>query len=1067
MNIIDVVKPDILGLVETKLAKNASFIDLVDWEVIKRNGSKGKSGVMCAFRKGTFQSIRNVTHTDDDRILSCRVVYKYETVRVIVAYGPQENEEVEERKDFFIKLSIEIEKTIHAGEGVIVIGDMNAKLDCDPEKNQINGVSGNGVILAELVKSYHLQVMNFSNLCKGQWTWSKEINGVMNKSRLDYLIVSENISKVIRNMEIDENKNLCPFHRVKVKGGNYKVVYSDHNPLITELELIPSKTKEPREPRWVMSSSGLKKFEELTETFDEVGHHGDVYTKFETSLTNTMQKCFPRVWRKKTVEESCCTNQQKELLKFLCQYRKKGKHQRLAADKYIKKVHLCIAERIAMFKRRKVENTVQKLTFKGDFSPNEFWKLKKVLCPQSKMEKTSVILDNGDEVFGDEAVKEAYKIEFENRLEHITMQHEYRGFEEITNALCELYVSAAKTVGTPDFTTEEVSKVIATLKDKKAAEIPNEIYKHAGTGLITEITRVLNWIKNNVNTPKQWNKVLIATLFKNKGSKKNLVNFRGVFLTASLSKLFEKLVKLRHDTTFESVRSNQNGATSGKSPADNVFLVNACIDHAKYINKPLYLCFYDFQQCFDKLWLEDCLVSLWKIGVRDQMLSLILSLNEESEIVVKTPCGKTEAFLVKNIVKQGTVIGPQLCKVSTAEYGSNTPGFQLGLANIKPPIFVDDILTITCNTADCYDSHEQAIFFQYRKRSKYGKTKCVMIIMNAKKADLPPVLEIEDHVMAQVNKTKYVGDIFNKQGTNSDLVEDRVREGTGKMISILALCEESGLGRYTLLIMFLLYKTMFIPMLIFNCQAWSHLSQDNLDTLQTLQLKFLKLILWLPMSTSNAFIFLEFGILPLTHEIQKRRLLFLHHIVTLSECDPVSLAYQQGLRFTHERNWANDIQKLKITYGIQASDTEVSQMSLLKWREVVTRKVELAAFNELCKARLESSKIRDIDYESFKCQTYLSKLDTVSARRIARIRSRMLVCKGNHKKSHVKNMSCRAGCNEDETQDHLLNCTKIHGEVVPLSSSFANNIEEEEENWFVLREAMRRIDNIEKFVNGH
>ena len=470
----------------------------------------------------------------------------------------------------------------------------------------------------------------------------------------------------------------------------------------------------------------------------------------------------------------------------------------------------------------------------------------------------------------------------------------------------------------------EVEKVIRTLKDKKAAVIPNEIYKHAGEGLVREMTRVINWIKNNASTPEEWNKVVVATLFKNKGSKKILVNFRGIFLTVSFSKIFEKLIKTRHEDNFKNVSTNQNGATNGKSPADNVFLVNACIDHSKYLNKALYLGFYDFEQCFDKLWLEDCIVGLWNIGVRDQMLPLILSLNEEAEVVVKTPCGKTESFTVKRIVKQGTVIGPQLCKVSTAEYGEDTPGFQIGSVNIKPPIFVDDILTICGNIADSYESHEKVVFFQIRKRSKFGKTKCVLIVVNGKLSDVSPVLEIEDHVMSQVQKTKYVGDVFNQQGSNSDLIEDRVRKGTGKMISILALCEESGLGRYTVLCEILLYKTMFVQMVIFNCQGWSHLTQENLITLERLQLKFLKLILWLPLSTSNTFIFLEFGILPLSHEIQKRRLIFLHHILTLPDRDPVLLTYQQGLRLKYEPNWANDISRSRKQYSLdEQTDEEI------------------------------------------------------------------------------------------------------------------------------------------------
>ena len=97
-----------------------------------------------------------------------------------------------------------------------------------------------------------------------------------------------------------------------------------------------------------------------------------------------------------------------------------------------------------------------------------------------------------------------------------------------------------------------------------------------------------------------------------------------------------------------------------------------------------------------------------------------------------------------------------------------------------------------------------------------GVLKCIIMIINGKKADVPPVLEIDGHVMAQEDKAKYVGDFFNQQGTNSDLIEDRVKKGKGRMVSILALCEESGLGRYTVLSMVLLYHSVFVQLLIFR-----------------------------------------------------------------------------------------------------------------------------------------------------------------------------------------------------------------------------------------------------------
>ena len=313
------------------------------------------------------------------------------------------------------------------------------------------------------------------------------------------------------------------------------------------------------------------------------------------------------------------------------------------------------------------------------------------------------------------------------------------------------------------------------------------------------------------------------------------------------------------------------------------------------------------------------------------------------------------------------------------------------------------------------------------------------MIINAKKSDLPPVLEIDGHILKQENKAKYVGDFFNKQGTNADLIEDRIKKGKGKMISLLALCEESGLGRYTVQSMILLYNRMFIPTLISNCQGWSHITKSNFISLERLQLKFLKLILWLPMSTPNAFIFLEYGILPLEHEIQRRRMNYVHHILSLKDNDPVKLTYHQMLKLSHEPNWANNVKELRLRYGISFSDNEVSEMSVTKWKNIVSNHVEEVVFQELLQQSKSLSKIRELEYEGFSCQSYLTTMDTFSIRKIARLRSRTFACKANQKSANESNMLCRAGCAEVETQDHLLNCQNIHGVVSDIDTTFVKN----------------------------
>ena len=98
----------------------------------------------------------------------------------------------------------------------------------------------------------------------------------------------------------------------------------------------------------------------------------------------------------------------------------------------------------------------------------------------------------------------------------------------------------------------------------------------------------------------------------------------------------------------------------GKSVVDNLFIMQALIRHSLYVNQPLFLTFYDIEKCFDSLWLEDCINSLWENGVQNDNLYLIYLLNKKASITVKTPLGNASPFVIKNFVKQGTVLVPVL-----------------------------------------------------------------------------------------------------------------------------------------------------------------------------------------------------------------------------------------------------------------------------------------------------------------------------------------------------------------------------------------------------------------------
>ena len=81
--------------------------------------------------------------------------------------------------------------------------------------------------------------------------------------------------------------------------------------------------------------------------------------------------------------------------------------------------------------------------------------------------------------------------------------------------------------------------------------------------------------------------------------------------------------------------------------------------------KELYILFADLEKCFDHLWLKDCIREVVEAGMPAAEAAKIYKMNAKVNVVVETPVGKTEAFQLKEIVRQGTVSAVDLCGVST------------------------------------------------------------------------------------------------------------------------------------------------------------------------------------------------------------------------------------------------------------------------------------------------------------------------------------------------------------------------------------------------------------------
>ena len=228
-----------------------------------------------------------------------------------------------------------------------------------------------------------------------------------------------------------------------------------------------------------------------------------------------------------------------------------------------------------------------------------------------------------------------------------------------------------------------------------------------------------------------------------------------------------------------------------------------------------------------------------------------------------------------------------------------------------------------------------------------------------------------------------------------------------------------------------MYHSFYVPTLIFNCQSWTNVSIKDIAKLSSVQLKYLKRMFRVPQSTPNCFMFLETGILPIEHEINRRQLGILA-ILTLSSTDPVRMLYQQMKELPLERNWANKMEETKKRYQIELNDEQIRELSPNTFKDVVKNLIRKYVFNRLINDLSTKVKVQHLEYNQFKQQEYLTTLQPSLTYTMIKVRCSMLDTTRDRPFLFKGTKQCRLCNHEDESLLHIINCSKDACEAIVI-----------------------------------
>ena len=120
--------------------------------------------------------------------------------------------------------------------------------------------------------------------------------------------------------------------------------------------------------------------------------------------------------------------------------------------------------------------------------------------------------------------------------------------------------------------------------------------------------------------PSSWFILSITCLNKNKGSRNDAANYRGLSIISTCSKIRASLVVNRIRNAYESISNCQFGFRSNRSTTDAIFILQNSIHLS---SKPLFLFFIDLKAAYD--WINrDMLFKILEIRIKSPILVNIL-----------------------------------------------------------------------------------------------------------------------------------------------------------------------------------------------------------------------------------------------------------------------------------------------------------------------------------------------------------------------------------------------------------------------------------------------------------
>ena len=757
----------IATLTETKLGTIAPRVEGYTW--ITKNRKEGAGGIAILVSEQLKNKTKNIQslEEDDTEILWVEVETHGKPTFVGVVYGKQENAPIEEVERQFQTITTHILTLKQKGK-IILTGDFNAKINI--RKTNYDGTpvnqetSRNGKLLEKMLLDTKTKAISTESKT-GLWTRINTKNQ-NERSIIDYIIIPEEDSQHVMNIEVDEQETY------KIYGENK----SDHNTIMMSVN-IHTQRNEQSTKRWkVDNKEGWTNFNKRLEEED---NENGIQTYKE--LQEVTIKLLRETIGEKTIKTGTDKKKSPELKQahedkrtkrseFKNAIKSKSNDVKEKMNEYIQ-AQLKIKNIIAEEAKTELEKKFNTFISEGGIKSQSFWKIRRNILRQDTIE-SDLITEENQIVTDPETSKDMIAEYFKNLYQ--AREAEPDEIERTKAIILKNKETERKILPvTVDkkINHREMKTSIKKLKRHKSIgpdSIPNEMFIEASHQTIELYRKIFNKILLDKKVPDTWRKGEITKIYKGKGKKGKCSNDRGITVSSNVGKVYERIINER-SMKMVNISDAQAGGKRGAATTDHLLILKETIQNHKNKGKGVYLTFLDVTKAYDKAWLEGIMYALEKNGLDNYLWDIVKDMNSNLTATVNTKHGKTKEFPTKDNIRQGGVLSVMMYALLMDEIAKEVDQENEGIPlpnsnkNIGCLLWMDDVVLIHESAEGLQNllNTTNKIAKKYHIAFGKEKSKAMYIGRGNQKKEKEKPLKLGDMEIEYTKKYKYLGETIN------------------------------------------------------------------------------------------------------------------------------------------------------------------------------------------------------------------------------------------------------------------------------------------------------------------